>query len=76
MKPECLAQIAGFARIERCGHCTDLHITVGPLSFRMGVDSFDYFLNMLLNAQLKLRTERQQDNLKRSFDVNAPLNLN
>jgi hypothetical protein len=56
-RTRCLASRDGVARVERCGHCDDLHITIGPLSFRISETAFGAFSETLQDAKAQLALE-------------------
>lgn len=58
-----LAEIPGFGRVFDCGHCGNLHLSVGPVSVTLTADAFMQLVALLntssANFELWLESNRK-----------------
>jgi hypothetical protein len=58
MKSQCLSEVPGFARVEKCSACEDLHISVGPIGIRIQPEALGPLCHVLEEAWASLQIER------------------
>ncbi len=57
MKNQCLAEVPGFARVDKCDNCDDLHVSMGPISLRIKPESLGPLCHVLEEAWVSLRLQ-------------------
>jgi len=51
-----LADISGFGRVFDCGHCHNLHLTVGPVSLTLSPDAYIQLVALLNTSAANFET--------------------
>lgn len=57
MKSQCLAEVPGFARVEKCGACEDLHVAIGPMNIRIKPEALGPLCHVLEEAWASLQNK-------------------